>query len=90
MFRCRRTIWRSGTATSTGRQRAGRHLVGERLEEVEVLPVDQRHLDVGAAEAPHREDSGEPTSDDNDALSHLREHCAFELEQRRFTSSPPA
>ena len=28
------------------RQRAGRHLVDERLEEVEVPPVDQRHLEV--------------------------------------------
>ena len=27
------------------RQRTGRHLVGERLEQVEVSPVDQRHLD---------------------------------------------
>ena len=28
-----------------GRERAGRHLVGQRLEEVEVPPVDERHLD---------------------------------------------
>jgi len=54
-----------------GRQGSCRDLVGERLEEVEVLPVDQRHLDVGTAEPSHCEDSCEPASDDNDALSHF-------------------
>ena len=51
------------------RERARRDLVGERLEEIEVLPVDERHLDVGAAEPSHREQPAEPTTDDNDLLA---------------------
>jgi hypothetical protein len=39
-------IERSGVAILARRQRAGRDLVDERLEEVEVPPVDQRHLEV--------------------------------------------
>ena len=35
-------------------ERPGRHLVAQRLEEVEVAAVDQRHLDVCPAEVMHR------------------------------------
>ena len=62
------------------RERAGRDLVGERLEEIEVLPVDERHLDRGAPEAADCEQPAEASSDDDDLL-HLRTECrAFELQ----------
>ena len=53
-FRCRLRITRSGVAISAGRERAGRDLVDERLEEHEVLAVDEGHLDGCAAQAAHR------------------------------------
>ena len=36
------------------RERAGRHLVGQRLEQVEVAPVDERDVDVCSAQAERR------------------------------------
>ncbi len=50
------------------RERSGGNLVRERLEEIEVLPVDERHLDVGSSEAANREQPSEATTDDNDLL----------------------
>ena len=48
-----------------GRQRAGRDLVEQRLEEVEVAPVDERQPDLGVdAEAARRVQPGEPAADD--------------------------
>ena len=51
-----------------GRERAGRDLVGERLEEVEVLAVDERHVDVRAAQAAHGEQAAEAAADDHHTL----------------------
>ena len=45
MLRSRLKIARSGYAISPGDERTGRDLVGQRLEQMKVLPVDQRHLD---------------------------------------------
>ena len=50
------------------RQRAGRHLVGERLEEVEVAAVDQRHLDRRAAQLQRRLQPAEAAADDHDTM----------------------
>ena len=62
------------------RERARRDLVGERLEEEEVLPVDERHLDVGAAEAAGCEQPAETTADDDDAfVPSTTQGRAFEL-----------
>ena len=46
VLRCLRRIERSGWAMSPGRQRAGRDLVEQRLEEVEVAPVDEGQPDL--------------------------------------------
>ena len=48
------------------REGAGCDLVDERLEEVEVLAVDERHLDVGAAEAADRQQAAEAAAHDDD------------------------
>ena len=52
-----------------GRQRAGRDLVEQRLEEVEVAPVDQgqAHLRVDP-EAARGVQAGEPATDDDHAM----------------------
>ena len=51
-----------------GRESPGRHLVGQRLEEVEVAPVDERHVDRGAAELLRRLQAPEAAADDDDAM----------------------
>ena len=51
-----------------GRQRAGRHLVGERLEEVEVAPVDERDLDRRMPKPERRLEAAEAAADDDDAV----------------------
>ena len=57
-----------------GRQRAGRHLVDERLEEVEVAAVDQRHVDVFVAQLVDRLQPAEAAADHDDAApgGHVR------------------
>jgi hypothetical protein len=47
-------------------QRAGRHLVGQRLEEVEVAPVDERDLDIRPGEPQRRLQASEAAADDHD------------------------
>ena len=52
-----------------GRQGAGRDLVEQRLEEVEVAPVDEREADLGIdPEAARGVQPGEPATDDDDAM----------------------
>jgi hypothetical protein len=51
------------------RERARRDLIGERLEEVEGLPVDERHVDRGAPELADRLEPAEAAADDDDALA---------------------
>ena len=46
-------------------QRSGGDLVQQRLEEMEVPPVHQRHLDIGLAEVPHCLQACEATADDD-------------------------
>ena len=53
-------------------QRAGRHLVHERLEEREVLPVDERHVDGRVAQPAHDLDAGEAAADHDDAAAAAR------------------
>ena len=55
-------------AISRRRERARRHLVGERLEEVEVAPVDQRDLDRRARAARDGLKAAEAAADDDDAV----------------------
>ena len=73
VFAARRRIERSGWAISPGVERAGRDLVEQRLEQVEVAAVDERDLDrVLAAQRPGRVQPGEPAADDDDAVRPLR------------------
>ena len=51
-----------------GGQRTGRHLVGERLEEVEVAPVDERDLDRSPAQPGHHPEAAEASADDHDSM----------------------
>ena len=69
-----------------GGERAGRDLVGEWLEEVEVPPIDERHVDRGAPEPEGGLEPAETAADDDDAVplyvhvpANAREHkaCAF-------------
>ena len=54
----------------TRRQRAGRHLVEQRLEQVVVAPVNQRHRDpvAGLAQLAGSVQPGEAAADDDDAV----------------------
>ena len=70
-------------------ERAGRDLVDERLEEKEVLPVDERHLDVGTAEPAGREQPAESAADDDDPFRHAR-IAPSSCSSFSFMSSPPA
>src|SRR5581483_10366246 len=73
------------------RERAGRDLVGERLEEEEVLAVDERDVDaVRAPQAAGGEQPGEPSADDDDPPAHPASLAPSSASRRRFTSSPPA
>jgi hypothetical protein len=49
------------------RERGGRHLVEQRLEQVVVVPVDQRDLDGGAGQRPRRLQPAEAGAQDDDA-----------------------
>jgi hypothetical protein len=59
---------RSGYATSPRRQRPGRDLVGERLEEVEVAPVDQRDVHACSPQAEGSLQAAEAAADDHDPM----------------------
>jgi hypothetical protein len=48
-----------------GRERAGRDLVDERPEEVEVSPVDQRDSDWGSTKLENGLESAEASADDD-------------------------
>ena len=50
------------------RQAAGRHLIEQRLKEVEVAPVDQRHLDGGLAQGLGGVEAAEAAAHDDDAM----------------------
>jgi hypothetical protein len=50
------------------RQRAGRHLVGQRLEQVEVAAVDQHHLEVAVLEVQRGLQPAEAGPDDDDTV----------------------
>ena len=51
------------------RERAGRDLVDERLEEVEVLPVNERHVDRSASEPANRLQTSEAAANDDNPLA---------------------
>ena len=55
-----------------GRQDPGRHLVEQRLEQVVVRPVHQRHVDVGVGELPGGVQPAEPAADHHHAVSRAR------------------
>jgi hypothetical protein len=50
------------------RERPGRDLVGERLEEMEVAAVDERHLDRRTPQLRHRPQAAETSTDDDDVV----------------------
>ena len=51
------------------RQRPGRDLVEQRLEQVEIAPVDERQTDLRIdPQAPRRIQAGEPATDDDNAM----------------------
>jgi hypothetical protein len=50
------------------RESAGRHLVGERLEEMEVPPIDERDVDGGTSETQDGLEPTEATSDHNHSV----------------------
>ena len=54
------------------RQRPGRHLIGQRLEQVEVAAISilKRDLDVRATQALDGAQTPEPASDDDDTMAH--------------------
>jgi hypothetical protein len=52
----------------TGRKRPGRDLVRERLEEVEVAAIDERHLDGSTPKLRDRLQAAESSPDDNDVV----------------------
>jgi hypothetical protein len=51
-----------------GRQGAGRDLVGERLEEVKIPPVDERHLNGSSPELQDGLESAEAAADDDHSV----------------------
>ena len=59
----RRTDRRSAVAR---RQATSRHLVEQRLEQVVVRAVDERHVDVGVPKLVRGSQTAEPTADDHD------------------------
>ena len=63
------------------RDRARGHLVGERLEEVEVAAIDQRHLDRHARELQRGLQAAEAAADDDDAMRRA-------LRRRRHGADP--
>ena len=71
------------------RERARRHLVDERLEEEEVLPVDERHLDVCTSKLAGRGQPAEAPTDDHDTR-HDPSIAPSSSSKRRLTSRPPA
>ena len=52
-----------------GRQRAGGHLIEQRLEEVEVAAVHERDVDARPAQRAHRLQAGEAAADHHDAVA---------------------
>jgi hypothetical protein len=56
-----------------GGQRAGRDLVQQRLEQVEVAPVHEREPDAAVAdETPGRVEAAEPAPDDDNVMGLAR------------------
>ena len=51
-----------------GRQSAGRHLVGQRLEQMEVATVDERHLERRPFKPFHRLETTVPSADHHYAM----------------------
>jgi hypothetical protein len=51
-----------------GRERPGRDLVGERLEEMEIAAVDERDLDRRTPQAQYRLQAAEASADDHDVV----------------------
>ena len=73
-----------------GRERPGGHLVGERLEEMEVAPIDQRHLDRHAGELLDGLQAAEPAADHDHPMSSLRHTRDATRRPARARPRPPA
>ena len=60
---------RMGDGDVAGVQGGGGHLVEQRLEQVMVASVDERHLDVGLGQLPRRVEPAEPSPHDHHAFA---------------------
>ena len=58
-------------AKTSPAERTGRHLVGERLKEMEIAPVDQRQLDGRARQVLRGLEPAEAPADDHDLVRHV-------------------
>ena len=67
-LRRRRKMRAQRVADLRRREGARRHLVGQRLEEVEVAPIDQRDVDRAARELQRGLQAAEAAADDDDAM----------------------
>ena len=65
-----------GIGDVAGIEQAGRHLVEEGSEEVEVMPVEQQHLHGRAVQLAGAGEAAEAGSDDHDTLVSHRRRCA--------------
>ena len=91
MFAWRRRIERSGCAISRGLQRAGRDLVQQRLEQVEVAAIDEGDVDrVLAPQRAGRVEPGEPAADDHDAMAFSKSPPARTAPRERYRSRSAA
>ena len=51
-----------------GRKHAGRDLVEQRLEQMVIAPIDERHVDIGVAEQPGRGKTAEAAAHNDDLM----------------------
>src|SRR5262249_50812602 len=58
-----------------GRQRRGRHLIEQRLKEMIVVAIEQRHAHVGATKGARCVEAAEAAADDDHTRSRLRGGC---------------
>ena len=86
---CRfRRIERSGWAMSPGLTRAGRDLVEERLEQMEVAAIDERDLDaLVPAQPAGRVQPAEAAADDQDAMPGVVTADGFASTSKRYADS---
>ena len=55
-------------------QTRGCHLVKQRLEEMKIAPVNQRHIDGRGTQSLGSVQAAEPATHDHHAMAHIRQH----------------